>query len=86
MTDRQTDGRTGKNNMSPDPEGGDIINDRILGIIAEKKSDTRIKQKPNPIGTYSKNQTKPFYIGMKEASWKEASSAEAGNQNLTKLS
>ena len=22
MTDRQTDGRPGKNNMSPDPEGG----------------------------------------------------------------
>ena len=25
MTDRQMDRRAGKNNMSPDPEGGDII-------------------------------------------------------------
>ena len=25
QTDRRTDRRTGKNNMSPDPEGGDII-------------------------------------------------------------
>ena len=25
VTDRQTDRRPGKNNMSPDPEGGDII-------------------------------------------------------------
>ena len=25
VTDRQTDGRPGKNNMSPDPEGGDIM-------------------------------------------------------------
>ena len=25
VTDRQTDGRQGKNNMSPDPEGGDIM-------------------------------------------------------------
>ena len=24
-TDRQMDGREGKNNMSPDPEGGDMI-------------------------------------------------------------
>ena len=26
QTDRQTDRRPGKNNMSPDPSGGDIIN------------------------------------------------------------
>ena len=25
QTDRRTDGRLGKNNMSPNPEGGDII-------------------------------------------------------------
>ena len=25
VTDRRTDRRTGKNNMSPDPSGGDII-------------------------------------------------------------
>ena len=25
QADRQTDGRPGKNNMSPDPKGGDII-------------------------------------------------------------
>ena len=25
VTDRQTDGRPGKNNMSPNPSGGDII-------------------------------------------------------------
>ena len=25
QTDRQMDGREGKNNMSPDPEGGDMI-------------------------------------------------------------
>ena len=26
-----------------------------------------MKTKPNPIGTYSKSQTKPFYIGTKVA-------------------
>ena len=34
MTDRQTDGGPGKNNMSPDPEGGgDIILLRVKSFV-----------------------------------------------------
>ena len=39
--------------------------DQILGIIVEKNLIP--DKKPNPIGTYSKSQTKPFYVGTKEA-------------------
>ena len=32
MTDRQTDGHLGKNNMSLDPEGGDIIERSVVHL------------------------------------------------------
>ena len=37
QTDGQTDRRPGKNNMSPDPEGGDMITPKLLatdGLLA----------------------------------------------------
>ena len=45
QTDRQTDGRPGKNNMSPNPSGGDIIRCLLLlafrplaAIVSEKST------------------------------------------------
>ena len=40
QTDRRTDGRPGKNNMSPDPEGGDIISNRISHVNVLLESGT----------------------------------------------
>ena len=44
QTDKQTEGRPGKNNMSPDPEGGDISKE--MGKIMNRYNQVPQLQSP----------------------------------------